>query len=121
MDTDNELAVINNFPFYDFLLAWLWSQFDKISLQTVNSATLMQLLHPKFLLKKKQNRMLRIEYFFFQVALELASHMDLQKVAMEERLPIYKAEQVVIVNKYDHANPNLRDCKAKYINFSLIG
>merc|ERR1719192_2903534 len=29
-----------------------------------------------------------------QVALELASHMDLQKVAMEERLPIYKAEQV---------------------------
>ena len=63
----------------------------------------------------------RIEYFFFQVALELASHMDLQKVAMEERLPIYKAEQVVIVNKYDHADPNLRKCKAKYINFSLIG
>ena len=79
----------------------------------------MQLLHPKFLLKK--NRMHRIEYFFFQVALELASHMDLQKVAMEERLPIYKAEQVVIVNKYDHADPNLRQCKAKYINFSLIG
>ena len=63
----------------------------------------------------------RIEYFFFQVALELASHMDLQKVAMEERLPIYKAEQVVIVNNYDHADPNLRKCKAKYINFSLIG
>jgi len=29
-----------------------------------------------------------------KVALELASHMDLQKVAMEERLPIYKADQV---------------------------
>ena len=34
---------------------------------------------------------------FFQVALELASHMDLQKVAMEERLPIYKADQVNFV------------------------
>ena len=29
------------------------------------------------------------------MALELASHMDLQKVALEERLPIYKADQVV--------------------------
>ena len=28
------------------------------------------------------------------MALELASHMDLQKVALEERLPIYKPDQV---------------------------